>query len=146
MTRLVLDDRFDAPVLDPDRWVPHYLPQWSTPELTAARYDLGEDGLRLRVDADQPAWHPDEPGVRVSSIQTATFSGPAGSERGSHRHRPGGIAVFAICADCGDVTEFQDESVKGLLETRATELSFRMDHTTIELHGKCRACTEEDGE
>ena len=64
----------------------------------------------------------------------------------SHRHRPGGIAVFAICADCGDVTEFQDESVKGLLESRATEHDFRMDHTTIELHGKCRACTEEDGE
>jgi hypothetical protein len=87
--RLVLDDRFDAPVLDPDRWVPHYLPQWSTPELSAARYDLGPDGLRLRVDADQSAWHVDEPGVRVSSLQTATFSGPAGSDRGSHRHRPG---------------------------------------------------------
>jgi len=59
----------------------------------------------------------------------------------SHRHRPGGIAVFAICADCGDVTEFQDESVKGLLETRAAEFAFQMDHSTIELHGSCRDCT-----
>lgn len=64
----------------------------------------------------------------------------------SHRHRPGGIAVFAICGDCGDVAEFQDEKVKDLLDSRATELSFRMDHTTIELHGKCSVCTEEDGE
>lgn len=92
VTRLVLDERFDAHVLDPDRWVPHYLPQWSTPELSAARYDLGPDGLRLRVDADQPAWHVGEPGVRVSSLQTATFSGPAGSDRGrcSSRRRAGG--------------------------------------------------------
>lgn len=64
----------------------------------------------------------------------------------SHRHRPGGLAVFAICSDCGDVAEFQDAAVKDLLETRATGLSFRMDHTTIELHGKCSACAEEDGE
>lgn len=64
----------------------------------------------------------------------------------SHRHKPGGLAVFAICADCGDVTEFQDEAVKGLLEARASDLSFSMAHTTIELHGKCHACTEEDGE
>lgn len=64
----------------------------------------------------------------------------------SHRHQPGGIAVFAICGDCSDVAEFQDEKVKDLLEARAAELSFRIDHSTIELHGRCSACAEEDGE
>jgi Fur family zinc uptake transcriptional regulator len=64
----------------------------------------------------------------------------------SHRHRPGGLAVFAICSDCGDVAEFQDEHVQEQLAARAEGLSFRMAHTTIELHGKCGACTEEDGE
>lgn len=95
MPRLVFEDSFDGPALDLERWVPHYLPQWSVPERTAARYDLTPDGLRLRVDVDQPAWHPDEPGVRVSNIQTGTFSGPAGSERGTHRHRSGLSVVTA---------------------------------------------------
>lgn len=64
----------------------------------------------------------------------------------SHRHQPGGLVVFAICGDCGDVREFQDEAVKDLLAGRAHGLAFRMDHATIELHGKCNACAEEDGE
>ena len=90
--------------------MPHYLPQWSVPERTAARYDLTPDGLRLRVDVDQPAWHPDEPGVRVSNIQTGTFSGPAGSERGTHRHRSGLSVVTAqptrlLCTPSGGRAE-----------------------------------------
>ena len=33
---LEFEDRFDGDALDTGRWVPHYLPQWSTPELTAS--------------------------------------------------------------------------------------------------------------
>jgi len=85
---LELDERFDAPELRGDRWIAHYLPEWTTPERSAARYDLEFGRLRLRIDADQPAWAPDEGELRVSNLQTGTFSGPAGSHAGQSRHRP----------------------------------------------------------
>jgi len=59
----------------------------------------------------------------------------------SHRHRPGGLAVFAICEDCGDVAEFQDTDVQEQLAGRADGIGFAMDHATIELHGRCGNCT-----
>jgi len=82
----VFADDFAGPVLDPGRWVDHYLPHWTTPERSAARYRL-EDGLRLLVEADQPAWRPEDGAMRVSNIQTGSFSGPRGSGTGQHRHR-----------------------------------------------------------
>lgn len=83
----VFAEDFTGP-LDGARWVPHYLPQWTTPDRSAARYDLHPGWLRLRIDADQPAWRPEDGELRVSNLQTGTFSGPAGSDRGTHRHRP----------------------------------------------------------
>jgi hypothetical protein len=85
----VLVEAFSGAALDPGRWVDHYLPQWTTPERSAARYELTDHGLRLLVEADQPPWRPEDGGLRVSSIQTATYSGPAGSPFGTHRHREG---------------------------------------------------------
>lgn len=73
--------------LDPARWVAHYLPQWTTPARSLARYDLRPGWLRLRVDADQPAWREADGALRASNIQTGTFSGPVGSEIGQHRYR-----------------------------------------------------------
>ncbi|MBP2436852.1 glycoside hydrolase family 16 protein [Microbacterium amylolyticum] len=86
--RLLLDDDFTQPVLDPAIWLPEYLPQWTTPDRCAARYRTGV-GLELRIDADQPAWSPEWNGeLRVSNLQTGVGSGPVGSERGQHRFRP----------------------------------------------------------
>jgi hypothetical protein len=84
---LVFAEDFDGPALAEYRWVPHYLPQWTTPDRSAARYDLHPGELRLRIDADQPAWRPEDGELRVSNLQTGLFSGPAGSDRGTHRHR-----------------------------------------------------------
>ncbi len=84
---LVFSEDFTADALDERRWVPHYLPQWTTPERSAARYDLSPGLLRLRIDADQPAWRPEDGDLRVSNLQTGTFSGPPGSRLGTHRHR-----------------------------------------------------------
>lgn len=84
---------FSTAVLDTGRWVDHYLPQWTTPERSRARYDLTPTGLRLRIDADQPDWRPEDAPLRVSDLQTATSSGPLGSARGTHRHRPDGLLV-----------------------------------------------------
>jgi hypothetical protein len=85
---LEFDEDFTAPILDPDRWVPHYLPHWTTPERSAARYELRAGILRLRIDRDQPAWRLEDGELRVSNFQTGTFSGPVGSPIGQHRHRP----------------------------------------------------------
>ncbi len=85
--RTVFADDFTGADLDERRWVAHYLPQWTTPERSAARYELHPGWLRLRIDADQPPWRPEDGELRVSNLQTATFSGPVGSDRGTHRHR-----------------------------------------------------------
>ncbi|PUB27045.1 hypothetical protein C8K30_105276 [Promicromonospora sp. AC04] len=88
-----LHDTFEGPALDPERWVAHYLPHWTTPERSAARYDVGADGLRLRIDHDQPAWRPEDGEMRVSNLQTGSWAGPVGGTRGQHRHRPDGLVV-----------------------------------------------------
>jgi hypothetical protein len=84
---LVFSDDFSGPALDAGRWIDHYLPHWTTPERSAARYTLGDGGLRLLIDADQPAWRPEDGELRVSNLQTGCFSGPLGSPVGQHRHR-----------------------------------------------------------
>ncbi|NYF17915.1 hypothetical protein HDC37_002771 [Microbacterium sp. AK009] len=79
--------------LHPARWVAHYLPHWTTPDRSAARYALVREGLELRIEADQPDWRPEDAPLRVSNIQTGTFSGPVGSTIGTHRHRADGLLV-----------------------------------------------------
>ena len=88
----VFDDDFSTGV-DPARWVAHYLPQWTVPERSEARYANSRDGLELRIDADQLDWRPEDAPLRVSNLQTGVFSGPPGSARGTHRHRPDGLVV-----------------------------------------------------
>jgi len=87
---LVVDERFEGPELDPARWLPHYLPQWSTPDRSAARYATGPGGLTLRIDHNQAAWSPEFDGeLRVSNLQSGVRSGPAGSSVGQHPFRDG---------------------------------------------------------
>lgn len=88
-----LDDRFTGPGLRRELWVDHYLPHWTTPDRSLARYDLDGDGLRLRIDDDQPDWREEDAPLRVSNLQTGTHSGGSGSVRGTHRHRPDGLVV-----------------------------------------------------
>jgi hypothetical protein len=89
---LEFEDTFDGPTLDESRWIPCYLPQWSSRERAAARYDVGGGFLRLRIEADQEPWAPDIDGeVRVSSLQTGVFAGPVGSTVGQHRFSPAAV-------------------------------------------------------
>jgi hypothetical protein len=85
------DDFRDGPRAD--LWVPHYLPRWTTPDRSAARFDTVGDGLRLRIDADQPDWRPEDAPLRVSNLQTGTWAGAVGTSRGTHRHRDDGLVV-----------------------------------------------------
>lgn len=82
-----IHDRFDGPSLDAGTWLDAYLPHWTEPERSRARYDLGPDGIRLRIDADQPAWLPPDGPMRVSALQTGTYSGAVGDAAGQDRHR-----------------------------------------------------------
>lgn len=59
---LEVDDRFDGDDLDGRLWLLHYLPHWSSREASAARFEVGEGELRLRIDADQPPWNPEHDG------------------------------------------------------------------------------------
>ncbi len=93
MSRSVIDERFSSDVLDQTLWVDHYLPHWTEPSRSSARYDLPGQSLRLRIDADQRQWRPADGPMRVSNVQTGTFSGPVGSDRGTHRHRLDGLRV-----------------------------------------------------
>ena len=83
---LEFEDTFDGDALDSRRWIPHYLPQWSSRARSAARYEIGGGCLRLLIAADQLPWCPELDGdLRVSSLQTGVFAGPVGSTVGQHR-------------------------------------------------------------
>ena len=83
---LEFEDAFDGDALDPSRWLPYYLPHWSSRARAGARYEVGGGRLRLLITADQEPWCPELDGdIRVSSLQTGAFSGPLGSAVGQHR-------------------------------------------------------------
>jgi ketosteroid isomerase-like protein len=91
---LEFEDNFDRDSLDDRRWLPYYLPHWSTRELAAARYELGGGCLRLLIEGDQPPWCPGLDGdVRVSSLQTGLFAGPLGRTIGQHRFKPEAVVT-----------------------------------------------------
>jgi len=89
---LEFEDTFEGEELDRSRWLPYYLPHWSSRERSAARYEVGDGVLRLRIEEDQLPWCPElDGGIRVSSLQTALFSGPVGSPVGQHRFNPAAV-------------------------------------------------------
>nr|WP_218910701.1 glycoside hydrolase family 16 protein [Nocardioides thalensis] len=75
--------------------MPHYLPAWSSREATAAAYRLDGAGLTLEIPVDHPLWCPDDhhPPLRVSGIQSGSWSGPVGSSRGQQRYREGLVVL-----------------------------------------------------
>ncbi|MER6938141.1 hypothetical protein ABTX24_21640 [Nocardioides sp. NPDC127514] len=87
-----LDEDFSGG-LSEQWWIPHYLPHWTTPERSEARYRLLPGALELRIEADQLDWRPEDAPLRVSNLQTGAYSGPVGTARGTHRHREDGLVV-----------------------------------------------------
>lgn len=92
-----VSEDFDGPELDRGRWLPHYLPAWSSRAATAASYRLGDSLLVLDVPVGHPIWCPGdhEPPLRVSGIQSGSWSGPLGSTRGQQRFREGQLVQEA---------------------------------------------------
>lgn len=89
--RLVFEDHFDGKALDPEVWVPHYLPAWSSRAATAATYDVRDSCLRLSIPPEQGRWLAGDhtPPLRVSGIQSGNLSGPVGSTIGQQPWRDG---------------------------------------------------------
>jgi Glycosyl hydrolases family 16 len=87
---LEFEDTFDGNTLDQGRWLPYYLPQWSSREAAAARYEIGGGLLQLIIEADQQPWCLEFDGeTRVSSLQTGVFAGSVGSTVGQSRFKSG---------------------------------------------------------
>jgi hypothetical protein len=86
-----LDERFTGDSLDPRTWFPYYLPHWSSRKATAATYLIERGELHLTIPTDHPLWCPDlhhEP-LRVSGIQSGSYSGPVGSPIGPQAFKEG---------------------------------------------------------
>ena len=72
---LTAHDEFDGVALNTDLWVPYYLEYRTERERAAARYELRDGHLVLRIDQDQPLYSGrdaprDAAQMRVSSVQT----------------------------------------------------------------------------
>jgi hypothetical protein len=87
------DLRFPGTSLDGERWLPHYLPAWSSRAASPASYRVADGALVLEVPADHPVWCPGDhvPPLRVSGIQSGSWSGPVGSTFGQQRFREGQV-------------------------------------------------------
>jgi rhodanese-related sulfurtransferase len=70
-------DDFDHPDLDRDRWLPHYLPHWSSRAQSTATYEIDGSELRLTIPPGQRLWCPDthETPLRVSGVQSGALPG-----------------------------------------------------------------------
>lgn len=87
---LEFSDDFRGPTLDRGKWLPYYVPHWSSRADTAAFARTGPDGLLLSIAPGQKPWLPEFDGdIRVSSIQTGEYAGPLGSGVGQLRFKPG---------------------------------------------------------
>ncbi len=63
----------------------------------------------------------------------------------AHDHAAGGDAVgFAICDDCGDVSEFPVPGNASEVTKAPSKLGFVTEHMTVELHGRCADCAERE--
>jgi hypothetical protein len=83
---LEFNDEFDDPHLDTTKWLPFYLPHWSSRVQSAPNYYFEDSNLILQITQQQQPWCPEFDGeIRCSSIQTGAFSGPLGSALGQHR-------------------------------------------------------------
>lgn len=62
------------------------------------------------------------------------------SDPHDHAHHSHGVTAFAICEDCGAVSEFHDDVIEGRLTAWQKSENFKPKKTTIEIRGHCRDC------
>lgn len=87
--KLDFQDEFNTKELDSAKWLPYYLPQWSSRARSASNYNLTSQSLILKIDKWQKPWCPEFNGeIKVSSIQTGVFSGELNTSEGQHKFSP----------------------------------------------------------
>jgi hypothetical protein len=127
---LVFNDEFEGPNLDLNKWIPYYLPHWSSREQSKASYVLKDGKLVLQITKNQQPWCPEfDREVRCSSIQTGEFAGDLGSRLGQHRFSNNLI-----------VREIQENTRKftpqyGYFELRAKGLNTSPNHVALWMIG-----------
>ncbi|MGE0846625.1 MAG: Fur family transcriptional regulator [Flavobacteriaceae bacterium] len=72
---------------------------------------------------------------RIESMNA--FVACSAPERHSHE-----AAVFMLCEDCGDVTEFADHAVAHRLDDLCEARDFEPKKQTVEIRGTCAGCRE----
>lgn len=78
-------DDFSDKSLNRRRWIPYYLPQWSSRKNSRPRFRIENSNLILEIQSDQKPWCPEFNGsIRVSSIQTGVYSGELNTSQGQH--------------------------------------------------------------
>jgi hypothetical protein len=86
---LEFSDEFQKTNLDIKKWIPYYLPQWSSKEKSKPNYHFYDGNLVLKITKDQEPWCPEfNDEVKCSSLQTGIFAGKLGSKIGQHRFNP----------------------------------------------------------
>lgn len=84
--KLIFEEDFSSSELNTNNWIPFYLPQWSSREMSKPNYKIKEGLLSLQIVENQNPWCPEFNGnVKCSSIQTGLFAGKLGSEIGQHK-------------------------------------------------------------
>jgi beta-glucanase (GH16 family) len=127
---LEFNDEFDGPSLDTHKWIPYYLPYWSSRALSAPNYSFEDSNLVLQITKEQQPWCPEFDGeVRCSSIQTGIFSGPVGSQLGQHR-------FSSACVVREAQTNIQTYTPQyGYFELRAKGLKTSANHVALWMIG-----------
>ncbi len=137
---LEFHDEFDGPILDTQKWLPFYLPQWSSREQTIPRYTIENSNLILQIAQDQPPWSPEFDGdIRCSSLQTGTFSGPVGSRLGQHRFS----AALVVREAQDNIRTYAPQY--GYFELRARGVNTSANHTSLWMIG-CEDVPERSAE
>jgi hypothetical protein len=87
-------EHFEGGDLDSGRWVPYYLPHWSSRSSSRATYAVSGSVLRLTIPTSQALWCPDRhsPALRTSTIASGLYAGPVGSTVGQQPF-VGGLTV-----------------------------------------------------
>ena len=101
--------------------------------------DLRGDGFRAPLQVYRALEKLTEFGLvhRLESLNAFV----ACAEPHDHEAHEHGITAFAICEDCGTVTEFHDQGIEGRLQAWQSAKHFKPEKTTIEIRGHCKACS-----
>lgn len=118
-------DTFDGSALDTSRWLPHYLPHWSSRAESVATYEVAGSELRLTIPPDQGLWCADTHAkpLRVSGVQSGVFSGPVGSTIGQQPFAEGQAVREEQPAWWGWTPEHGRIEVRARMDLSATSMA-----------------------